>query len=154
MSPSLTPMGSPSMVSVPTQPHTNPLAIGQLVNPRHSEHGSYGHSLGMGYASQDSRGIYSVGFVHPDDSCFYSSPESGQSPASECYVRYGEHRNSMSSSSSVMDVYAPAGNPLGSSSMAGWAPVIPTDLAPIHSIEDDHTAIPSVGILSLYEVPW
>ena len=112
----------------------------------------YGNSLGMDFNSQ-ARNVYQMSLVNSSDEStyFYSSPESGQSPISDHYPRYNNnHRSSLSSSSSVIDMYNSntTATPLIASTLPGWTPVISANITAAHGLDDDINAISSVGILS------
>ena len=132
------------MVSVPT----HGLSINSLVHPPPSDGYSHGHdSSTFSFVPRAPFQMYTTGISASED-FIYSSPESSQSPLSE---HYGfPHRNSMSSSSSVVD-FVPTNctSPLNNSTASGWAPVLPPSALPAtcNTLEDDIHGYSSVSLL-------
>jgi hypothetical protein len=116
------------------------LSIGSLVHPQQDYRYNLGTPAFSGFARQQ---IHFVpGFSSSDESLFYT-PESSQSPVSEYYGRY-QHRQSISSSSSVAAFDASAPSPLISGTIPQpWAPTTgpPTNILP-STLLDDGAYIP------------
>jgi hypothetical protein len=89
------------------------------------------------------------------DDYIYSSPESSQSPLSD---NYGfPHRNSISSSSSVVDFVPPTcSSPLINTTASGWQPVLPPSELPSNCspLEDDMGGFSSVSLLFCIAPPF
>ena len=140
-----TSMTSPPMVSV--QPSSHGLSIPSLLQPPSSEGYGHGqHSSTFDFVPRAPFPMYSSAIDAPDD-FIYSSPESSQSPLSDHYAL--PHRNSMSSSSSVVDFVPPnCASPLINTTASGWASVLPPSALPSNcdSLEDDIGGFSSVGL--------
>jgi hypothetical protein len=138
-----TSMTSP-MVSVQA---SNGLSIPSLLHPQSSEGYGHGHSSSFDFVPRTSYPMYTASISATDD-FIYSSPESSQSPLSD---HYGfPHRNSISSSSSVVDFVPPnCASPLTNTTASGWAPVLPPSALPsnCNSLDDDISGFSSVSLL-------
>lgn len=139
-----TSMTSPPMVSI--QP-SHGLSIPSLLHPPSSEGYGHGqHSNTFDFVPRAPFPMYTSS-ISPSDDFIYPSPESSQSPLSD---HYGfPHRNSMSSSSSVVDFVPPhCASPLNNSA-SGWAPVLPPSALPsnCNPLENDLGGFPSVSPL-------
>ncbi|RMZ88286.1 hypothetical protein DV736_g4493, partial [Chaetothyriales sp. CBS 134916] len=120
------------------------LSIGSLVHPQ-SEY-RYGN-VGTPNFSGFSRPVipFSCGFAPPDDSLYFT-PESSQSPMSEQYGRYA-HRQSVSSSSSVVGFDQNQTSPLMTSSTHWMPSSAPPNALPANMFEEPSYP-PTVGDLS------
>jgi hypothetical protein len=141
-------MGSPPMVSVAS----NGISISSILQPPSSDGYSYGHESSNLNFPRAPFQIYPSGMGASED--FIYSPESSQSPLSE---HYGfPHRNSMSSSSSVVDfVPTNCASPLTNSTAPGWAPVLPPSTLPAtcNNLGDDIHGYSSVSLLCQFCTP-
>ena len=137
-------MTSP-MVSV--QASSNGLSIPSLLHPQSSEGYSHGQHSSTFDFPRAPFPMYTSS-ISATDEFIYSSPESSQSPLSD---HYGfPHRNSMSSSSSVVDFVPPnCASPLVNTTTSGWAPVLPPSALPSNCspLEDDIGGFSSVSLL-------
>jgi hypothetical protein len=139
-----TSLSSPPMVSAPP----NGLSIRSLLHQQSSDGYSHGQdSNDISFGPRAPYHMYPSGISVSDD-FIYSSPGSSQSPLSE---HYGfPHRNSISSSSSVVDfVPTNCASPLTNSTASGWAPVLPPSALPAtcNTLEDDIHGFSSVSLL-------
>lgn len=142
-------MTSPSMTSPPlvsVQASSNGLSIPSLLHPPSSEGYGHGqHSNTFDFVPRAPFSMYSSSISASDD-FIYSSPESSQSPLSD---HYGfPHRNSISSSSSVVDFVPPnCASPLHNTTASGWAPVLPPSAlsSNCNPLEDEMGAFSSVS---------
>jgi hypothetical protein len=145
-------MTSPPMVSVQA---SNGLSIPSLLHPQSTSEG-YGHGQqisALDFVPRAPFPMYSASISASDD-YIYSSPESSQSPLSEHYGY--PHRNSISSSSSVVDFVPPnCASPLLNTTASGWAPVLPPSTLPssCNPLEDDMGGFTSVSPLVEFASP-
>lgn len=135
-------MTSPPMVSVQASSHG--LSIPSLLHPQSSEGYGHGHTgSAFDFVPRAPFPMYTSS-INASDDFIYSSPESSQSPLSD---HYGfPHRNSISSSSSVVDFVPPhCASPLLNSTTSGWAPVLPPSALPsnCNPLDDDISAFSS-----------
>ncbi|RMD42376.1 hypothetical protein DV735_g2751, partial [Chaetothyriales sp. CBS 134920] len=140
-----TSMSPAVMASPPTSqggPRTTSggLSIGSLVHPQ-SEY-RYGNVGTPNFGGFSHSGLpFSCGFAPSDDSLYFT-PESSQSPVSEQYGRYA-HRQSVSSSSSVVGLDQNQTSPLMSAS-SQWIPSsAPPNALPANMFEEPSSYAPT-----------
>lgn len=141
-----TSMTSPPMVSVQASSHG--LSIPSLLHPQSSEGYGHGHtSSAYDFVPRAPFPMYTTSSISASDDFLYSSPESSQSPLSD---HYGfPHRNSISSSSSVVDFVPPnCASPLLNTTASGWAPVLPPSAltSNCNTLDDDIGGFSSVSL--------
>jgi hypothetical protein len=116
-------MNSPSVPIPSSGPHSSGFSITSIVNPPSGGETQYrpsGPALTAGIPHGH------LGFVpvaSSDESWPEYSHDSSPSPLSDYHPRFG-HRTSISSSTSVADIYSNMASPLVRSTMAGWEPLI------------------------------
>lgn len=116
-----TSMQSPMTPGSVSRPHSGAISIGSLVNPE---------TLQRAYESYNGLGVHTTstypylhGFHSSEDSLYYNTPESGLSPRSDEFVRH-PHRQSMSSTSSVIDYPTSVTSPhIGNVLPSNWNPL-------------------------------
>jgi hypothetical protein len=115
-------MSSPSVPIPSSGPHSSGFSITSIVNPPSGE--TQYRPGGPALAAGISHGH--LGFVtvpSSDESWPDYSHDSSPSPLSDYHPRFG-HRTSISSSTSVADIYSNMASPLIRTTMAGWEPLI------------------------------
>jgi hypothetical protein len=116
-------MNSPSVPISSSGPHSSGFSIPSIVNPPGSGETHY-PADGSVFNNVMSQGLLSfIPVSSSDDSWPDYSHESSQSPMSDYHPRFA-HRNSISTSPSVVDMYSNMASPLIRSTMAGWEPII------------------------------
>lgn len=148
-----TSLGTPPLT---VHDHSHPsstLSIGSLVHPSTSQSYHTGNiTLSFDQYAGSAGPLYPTMVHAPSadtEGFMYSSPESSQSPISDHYPQYPNHRNSISSSTSITDYYnPPVTSPLISTTIPGWTPVLPPSVLPSHVMREEGSVLPSVGIPS------
>ena len=140
-----TSMASPRTPAPSAGPHSAGFSIPSIVNPPSGD--TYRHGVPPFDSVLQRSTPFSIPIASTDESWDYS--ESSQSPVSDYHPRY-PHRVSLSSSSSVVDLYSSVPTPLISSTMPGWEPMLlPPSALPTDMLDPDSRGFVTVGTLPM-----
>lgn len=138
-------MASPCTPAPSAGPHSV-FSITSIVNPPSSGEPQYRSSVPAFENGLTRNSFPFVAVASSDESTTWGYSERSQSPISDYNPTY-PHRVSISSPSSVVDMYSNHPTPLMSSTMPGWEPMLlPPSALPSNMLEPEPRSFPTVGI--------